>query len=316
MGNVTIRELAAACGVSIGTVSKALRRSERISEETIRKIEAKAAELGYVGNAAARTLSSGRRSVGVLLPAASPEADRYRDAIAAAAPLAMAFGLSFGEITPDRIADCDAILLHASLPLRHPQLGERPLLMLGGHSATLRPHAECMPDYRIGGRLAAQFLAFATGGAQTAVLTVRRGTYAEEEAVRGFRELSAKLGITVAAVSECGDTARSVAAEVRRLCAGNPRLRGLFLASPLVAPVTAALSEARKKLTVVAADFTRPAVDALRTGGVAALLYPAPERQIELAVRTLSTLFATGVAPEIAPVRQELVLRSNLESYL
>ncbi|MBO7761847.1 MAG: LacI family DNA-binding transcriptional regulator [Clostridia bacterium] len=313
MHSVTIRELAAACGVSIGTVSKALHRSERISEETIKKIEAKAAELGYVGNHAARALSVGRRTVAVVLPAAA-EAERYRIGLEEAAPLAEAYGLSLCEVMAEEAAGYDAVLAHAAMPL--PRLGDTPLVTLGGRHPTLRPSAECLPDFRVGGRLAAQFLGFATGGGVPAIVTARRGTYAEEEAIRGFRELSAKLGTTVAAVVECGDSARTAGVEMRRLLTANPRLRGLFLASPLVAPVTAALAEARKKLTVVAADFTRPAVEALRTGGVAALLYPAPERQAELAVHALGALFAKGQAAAVHPVRQELVLRSNLESYL
>ena len=314
MQNVTIRELAAACGVSISTVSKALHRSERISEETIKKIEAKAAELGYIGNHAARTLSHGRRTVAVVLPTAAAEAERYRIGLEAAAPLAEAYGLSLCEKMPEEAGRCDAVLAHASVPL--PRLDGIPLVTLGGRSQALRPTAECMPDFRVGGRLAAQFLGFATGGGVTAVVAARRGGYAEEEAIRGFRELSAKLGTTVAAVVECGDSTRTAGVELRRFLSATPRLRGLFLVSPLVAPVTAALAEARKKLSVVAADFTRPAVDALRTGGVAALLYPAPERQAELAVHALGEIFAKGHTDELRPVRQELVLRSNLESYL
>ena len=95
------------------------------------------------------------------------------------------------------------------------------------------------------------------------------------------------------------------------------RGNNLKVADNLVGKVVATLGEARKKLSVVGCDFTRPALDALRAGNVAALLYPSPERQLEAAVRALCDSL-TGRPPE-APtlaVRQELVLKSNLESYL
>ena len=130
------------------------------------------------------------------------------------------------------------------------------------------------------------------------------------------KELSAKLGIPVAAVAECGESARSIGAEVRRLLAANARLRGLFVTSSFAASVVAALADSRRRVTVVAADFTRPAQEALRSGGVAALLYPSPERQVQAALEGLCAYLGTGEAAASVAIRQELVLKSNLESYL
>ena len=316
MSNVTIRELAAACGVSISTVSKALNHSERISPETVRMIEEKATELGYVGNRAARALSSRGYRAALVLPTASPYLDRYRAALLEMEPILLSSGITLCETAPEEADGYDAVVAHAATAPRLALREECPTVLFGGRAPALHPTAEIRPDTRVGGRLAAQFLAFATGGGSVAVLTARRGTLGEEEAVRGFRELSLKLGIPVAAVLECGDNPRSVGAEVKRLLTAAPRLRGLFLTGPITSAVVATLGESRKRLTVVASDFTRPAIEALRGGAASALLYPAPERQLTLALQALLSALTGGTPVASRTVRQELVLKSNLESYL
>lgn len=312
---ITIRELAEACGVSIGTVSKALRHSERISPATIERIEQKARELGYVGNHAARALSARGRRVAVVLPPNATQLDRYREGLRMAETVALFHGVTLCE-TEEVGEGYDAVLTHPALASRLQLPPELPIALFGGRAPTLHPVLEVMPEYRVGGRLAAQFLAFATGGGATAVLAARRGVYGEEEAVRGFRELSAKLGLSVVSVEECGESVRAIGTEVRRLLLANPRLRGIFVTSSFASAVAAALAESRRRVTVVAADFTRPAIEGLRAGNVAALLYPSPERQVQTAVEALCGYFKSGIAPGSVSVRQELVLKSNLESYL
>ena len=144
-----------------------------------------------------------------------------------------------------------------------------------------------------------------SGGADSVCLTHLLATRATE------------LGITVAAVAECGDSPRAVSAEMRRLLASAPRLRGLFVTAPIVGAAVAALGEAKRKITVVGSDFTRPALDALRAGSVAALLYSSPERQMEHALIELCNRLAGRRSDGAAfRIRQELVLKSNLENYL
>ncbi len=311
----TIRELAAACGVSIATVSKALHRSERISEATIRLVEAKAKELGYVGSGAARALAKGERKIAVLLPDSVLYGERYRDGIQRAERHLRAHGITVSRKAPEDTEGYDALLLHPILVPRLPEGEARPVATLGTRLLSYHSAVEVSPDYRVGGRLAAQFLAFSTGGAAVAVLVSRRGSYAEEESVRGFRELSTRLGVTVVAVSEVGDTARSVGLELRRLLIRHPRVKGLFVASPIVGTVTAALGEYRKRITVIGADFTKTAQEALRAGSASALLYPSPEKQAEEALYALCDRLNGQGGEGLITVRQELVLKSNLESY-
>lgn len=57
---ITLKYIAEICGVDVSTVSRALRDDPRVKPETAEMIRAKAAELGYNPNLAARSLVSGR----------------------------------------------------------------------------------------------------------------------------------------------------------------------------------------------------------------------------------------------------------------
>lgn len=69
MTEPTIRDVARLAQVSIASVSRALNNPGNVAEETRRKVEDAAHELGYVPHAGARSLSLARtRAVGVVLP--------------------------------------------------------------------------------------------------------------------------------------------------------------------------------------------------------------------------------------------------------
>jgi len=69
MNPITMKDIAQACGVSIITVSKAMRGRPDIGAETRRRVLAKAKELNYRPNLTARSLVTGRsRQVGVIVP--------------------------------------------------------------------------------------------------------------------------------------------------------------------------------------------------------------------------------------------------------
>ena len=64
-----MKDIALACGVSIITVSKAMRGRPDIGPETRRRVLAKAKELNYWPNLTARSLVTGQsRQVGVIVP--------------------------------------------------------------------------------------------------------------------------------------------------------------------------------------------------------------------------------------------------------
>lgn len=66
---VGVKEVAAAAGVSVGTVSNVLNRPDRVSARTVERVQKAIHELGFVRNDAARQLRAGRsRSIGLVVP--------------------------------------------------------------------------------------------------------------------------------------------------------------------------------------------------------------------------------------------------------
>ncbi|PPF57269.1 LacI family transcriptional regulator [Clavibacter michiganensis] len=99
---VSIRDVAARAGVSVGTASNVLNRPERVNADAVRRVQDAIAELGFVRNDAARQLRAGRsRSVGlVVLDAGNPffaELARGAQARAAEAGLAVLLASTDGD---------------------------------------------------------------------------------------------------------------------------------------------------------------------------------------------------------------------------
>ena len=100
--SVSIRDVAARAGVSVGTVSNVLNRPERVGPDAVRRVQAAIAELGFIRNDAARQLRAGRsRSIGlVVLDSGNPffaELARGAQARAADAGLAVLLGSTDGD---------------------------------------------------------------------------------------------------------------------------------------------------------------------------------------------------------------------------
>lgn len=96
---ISIRDVAARAGVSVGTVSNVLNGRRTVAKTTAERVRAAAEELGYVRNAAARQLREGHsRSVGlVVLDSTNPffaELSRGAEAEAARHGLAVLVGNS------------------------------------------------------------------------------------------------------------------------------------------------------------------------------------------------------------------------------
>ncbi|MDF2507458.1 MAG: LacI family transcriptional regulator [Microbacterium sp.] len=66
---VSVRDVAAAAGVSVGTVSNVLNQPDKVAATTVERVQTVIAELGFVRNDAARQLRAGRsRSIGLVVP--------------------------------------------------------------------------------------------------------------------------------------------------------------------------------------------------------------------------------------------------------
>ena len=96
---VSVKDVAAAAGVSVGTVSNVLNRPEKVAAETVTRVQSAIERLGFVRNDAARQLRVGRsRAIGlVVLDTANPffaEVARGAEERAAAEGLAVLLGNS------------------------------------------------------------------------------------------------------------------------------------------------------------------------------------------------------------------------------
>ncbi len=60
---VTIKEIAALCGVSRGTVDRVLNKRGHVNPETAKRIEELAVSLGYTPNKAATALASRKKNI-------------------------------------------------------------------------------------------------------------------------------------------------------------------------------------------------------------------------------------------------------------
>lgn len=100
---VTMRHVAERAGVSLSTVSNVLNRPQRVSEESIRKVQEAIEELGFVRNEAARQLRDGRgRTIGfVMLDGKNPF---FLDIARGAEERAMlsGFSVTLGDSARDR----------------------------------------------------------------------------------------------------------------------------------------------------------------------------------------------------------------------
>lgn len=66
---VTLRDVASRAGVSVATASRAFQRPDMVGRETLERVRAAAADVGYVANRTARALVTGRAGVyGVVVP--------------------------------------------------------------------------------------------------------------------------------------------------------------------------------------------------------------------------------------------------------
>ena len=111
---VSIKQVAQAAGVSVGTVSNVLNRPEKVADATVQRVQAAIRSLGFVRNDAARQLRAGSsRSIGlIVLDAANPffaDVARGAEARAADAGLVVLLGNS-DEATAREAAYLDLFL--------------------------------------------------------------------------------------------------------------------------------------------------------------------------------------------------------------
>lgn len=334
-----IKEIAAAVGVSIGTVDRALHSRPGISEATRARIMKAAAALGYRPNLAARHLKLGRQpQISVHLP---QEIASYFDALRqgiqqAAALLQPTLKVDFhsyprmghGEMESLQAVlehSCDGIILAPSAPsrvaplIRQATLSGIPVICVATDAPDSDRLAVVSSDPFTSGAIVAELLTrLDRGSQQAAIVTGDLATLDHSEKVRGFRAMMADLGgsLTLAEVAETHDEPREAYRQTCDLLARHPGLSSIYVSTSNSLPVIKALEERGRagKVAVVVTDLFPELVPLIRAGKVFATLYQRPLTQGRMAFEALHRFIVEGTRPK--PVRKlppYIVLRSNLD---
>ncbi len=200
----SIREIAAGLGVSAATVSNALRGKGRVSPAMVRQIRARAHELGYVPDHAARALRTGKsNTIGLLVPnIEQPLFPAFAQAVERAARqrgLAVLIGDSRGdarqqdfEITNMIARGVDALVV---IPTRGttiaPQSVPVPVAVIDSAATAGNVAAS---DHREGGRMIARHL-IDLGHERVLLLAGPENSLVARERVGGMCELFRSAGI-------------------------------------------------------------------------------------------------------------------------
>ena len=206
---VTIREVAALAGVSIGSVSRALNRAGRVSAATIMAVEAAAKRLGYEPDATAQSMRT--RSIGVVGLLVADLASAHTMSIVAAIESrlqAEGYALLLGNTHDDprrertmidffRRRRVDGIMLAACGPERPEVLDS---LRARGVPAVaidrdLRPEDTGVQVDFMGGALQATRYLLGLGHRRIALLTTGDTRRPGRERISGYRDAYAERGL-------------------------------------------------------------------------------------------------------------------------
>ncbi|MDP3890062.1 LacI family DNA-binding transcriptional regulator [Nocardioides sp.] len=224
--SASVKDVAKAAGVSLGTVSNVLNRPDQVTAKTRDRVLAAMAELGFVRNEGARQLRVGRSSTiaYVMLDAANPF---FTDVAQGIEDTAETADLSVFSCNSNNQADREAAYLNRLEQQRvqgvlitpvdpdHPSLEDLPRrgtpLVIVDRTRSTNTHCSVAVDDVLGGRLAAQHLldqgherfAF-VGGPDTIgqVRDRRQGAYAALDAARLPHDRLVEVATTALTVAE------------------------------------------------------------------------------------------------------------------
>lgn len=247
----SIREVAQTAGVSVATVSRALRGLPRVSEETRVRVEQAARDLGYVASASAASLASGRTmTVGAIVPFVTRwffanVVQGAEEVLRSAGYDLLLYNLGGDELLRRRVFSghllakrVDAVLVLGSLPLEAIELSS--LRGLGGPLAVVGFAAPGYASVRIddveAARTATEHL-LGLGHRRIAFITGSRHDELHfttpRDRLEGYRRAMAAAGVPVPrqAVAHGDFTVASGQAAARRLLSRADRPTAIFAAS-------------------------------------------------------------------------------------
>ena len=254
---VTIKQIADACGVSRGTVDRALHNRGRVSAELAERIRKKAEELGYEPNAGARALALMKKEVtiGVILQFSET---KFIQAVAEGTERAAAELESFGchvrieripgdrpdlvaglirEMTADGVRGIALVATeHESIRREIRACGEKGIRVVTFNSDLPDSGRLCFvgEEMKKGGRAAAGILGdVLRPGQKLAMFSGRRESRVQSEREFGFRETFSKEypGIKIVSILHSDDDAAVLTGQIAKTLRKHPDLDGIYINS-------------------------------------------------------------------------------------
>lgn len=343
MKPASIKDIARALGVSIGTVDRALHNRSDISPATRARVLKKAEQLGYRPNLAARSLKLNRRlHIGAYFPEQIASFfDLLRSGVCAAASASIGLNVDLAFRSFPRLDVGDVELLSADASRRfggilitpgNPSRIEPALRTLARRGVAIicvasdAPRSERLASVAIdayaSGAIAADLFSrtiFKTG--HLATITGKLTTLDHAEKLRGFAANLALYAphLTLLPAIESHESPQEAHRQAVALLSRSPRPLGIYISTANSLPVLHALEEVNLlgKVQVIATDIFPELVPYIESGSVFATLNQRPFSQGKTAFELLVRYLVDGSVPKpVTSLAPDIVLRSNLALFV
>lgn len=339
MKQSSIKDIAQALGISIGTVDRALHGRDRISPATRSRVLKKAEQLGYRPNVVARSLKLNRTlRIAIYSPRhIASFFDPLRAGVRAAASTVTGVNLDLVFRTFPRLDDGDVELLsadagkrfdgilitpgdpaHTESMLRRLARKGVPVVCIADDSPRSERLACVTTDAYTSGAIAAELFArMLRRGGEIAAFTGTMAILDHAEKLRGF---AASLGalapaLTLLPVIESHGKPMTASQQTRQLLAREQLPRGIYISTANSIPVLRVLEQRNLlgEIQVVTTDLFPELVPYIQSGKVLATLYQRPFTQGKTALDILLSYLVDGLKPKpVTRLAPHIVLRSNL----
>lgn len=337
--SVSIKDIAEALNISIGTVDRALHGRRGVSEKTKARVLKMAEQMGYKPNLAAQALKLNRRiSIGVVLPKhISYFFDPLRAGIRAAANAAIGSQICLEFHEYPRIGSGDIEALEAAharkydglifLPgdiqrfsplIRKISRSGTPMMCVGSDAPDTGRIGSVSAHAYISGSIAAELLAHKLPRkANVAILTGELSTLDHAEKLSGFAATLAIQAphLTLMPTLEGHEKPKEAYRQALTLMRQKDRPEGLYLSTANSIAVIEALEELGLlgKVQVVATDLFQELATLIKSNKVLATLYQRPFTQGKVAFENLVAYLTRGtLETPVVQLAPHIVLRSNL----
>ncbi len=337
-----IKDIAAALGVSIGTVDRALHNRAGVNPGTHARVHKMAEKLGYRPNLAARQLKLNRQlRIAVHMPREisfffRPLLDGIRSAAASFGP-----GLQLEVATYPRLNHGDVALLRSAMRQKfdgflitpgdpstvQPLIAEiaakgTPVVCVASDAPRSARLASFTVDAYTSGAIAAELLGRALpAGGSVAAITGELSTLDHADKLRGFAAGLATIApqLSLLPAVESHEDPKQAYSRTVALLARRPRPAGLYVTTANSVTIFKALQEHRLlgKIQVVATDLFPQLVPIMENGHLLATIFQRPQTQARAALQALAQYLLEGVQPPaVTRFAPHIVLRSNLPLFL